>query len=327
MKNNIIVLFIILFTATVNAQNKSIKIYDADTKEPLVGATIKMGKQIIQSKADGSFNVNANVTEVEISFTSYQTKTIKISDNDFYISLHKINDKLQEVVVSANRDAIKRTQAPISIASISTKTINETKATTIDQLVNKVSGIYMVNLGNEQHSMGIRQPIGTRSLFLYLEDGIPVRTSGVFNHNALMEMNMASVKSMEVIKGPSSSLYGGEAIGGVVNMITQSPTAIPTFKLSAQLNDIGYKRADLQTGFTKGKWGVHVSGYYANRNNGFVPFSNFNKAIATARVDYTFSKKTKLENSFTYMDYYSDMSGSVDSAMFANKTFTSQQTH
>ena len=56
----------------------------------------------------------------------------------------------------------------------------------------------MINLGNEQHAMGIRQPMGTRSLFLYLEDGIPVRTSGVFNHNALMEINMAAVKSIEI---------------------------------------------------------------------------------------------------------------------------------
>ncbi len=64
----------------------------------------------------------------------------------------------------------------------------------------------MVNLGNEQHQMSIRQPMTTKSLFLFLEDGIPVRTTGLFNHNALLEMNMAAVKNIEVIKGPSSSL-------------------------------------------------------------------------------------------------------------------------
>ncbi|MBU6158578.1 MAG: TonB-dependent receptor [Bacteroidetes bacterium] len=233
---------------------------------------------------------------------------------------------LDDIVVTANRDKVKRTETPIAIASISAKTINDTKATTIDQLVNKVSGVYMVNLGNEQHSMGIRQPLGTRAVFMYLEDGIPIRTSGVFNHNALMEMNMAAVRKIEVVKGPSSSLYGGEAIGGAVNFITQSGTTEPMARISIQGNDIGYKRMDLQTGFSSGKFKANVSGYYAARNGGFLPYSDFSKFIITARADYAFSKKTNWENSFTTMNYTSDMSGGVDSIQYVRKSFTSQHT-
>ncbi len=325
MKQFITLLFSTMFVLNIKAQNIIGQVYDFDTKEP-ISATIKFNNKVLNANSNGTFELPNNIAQFEISSSGYISQIIKTSSANFKIALVKSTNNLQEIVVTANRDAINRTQTPISIASISAKTIKETKATTIDQLVNKVSGVYMVNLGNEQHSMSIRQPLGTRSLFLYLEDGIPIRTSGVFNHNALMEMNMAAVRNIEVIKGPSSSLYGGEAIGGVVNMITQSPTVIPTFKISAQLNDIGYKRADLQTGFIKGKWGFNFSGYYANRKNGFVEFSDFNKTIFTSRVDYTFNNKTKLENSFTYMDYYSDMSGSVDSSMFANKAFTSQQT-
>jgi outer membrane receptor for ferrienterochelin and colicin len=88
--------------------------------------------------------------------------------------------------------------------------IQDAKPAMADQVLNKVSGVNMVNLGNEQHEMSIRQPMTTKSLFLYLEDGIPIRTSGLYNHNALLEMNMAATKSIEVIKGPSSSLYGSE---------------------------------------------------------------------------------------------------------------------
>src|SRR5688500_9339736 len=132
---------------------------------------------------------------------------------------------LEEVVVTANREGVRRSLAPVAITSISSNTIKYAKATSIDQLLNKVSGVYMVNLGNEQHQMSIRQPMTTKSLFLYLDDGIPIRTSGLFNHNALLEINMASVKSIEVIKGPSSSMYGSEAIGGGVNFISQAPSA------------------------------------------------------------------------------------------------------
>src|SRR6476620_9235069 len=172
---------------------------------------------------------------------------------------------LDEVVVTANREGVKRSQAPVAISSISSKMIKDAKAISFDQVLNKVSGVNMVNLGNEQHQMSIRQPMTTKSLFLYLQDGIPLRTTGLFNHNALLEINMASVRNIEVIKGPSSSLYGSEAIGGVVNFITLAPTAVPVVKLSLQGNNIGYKRTDLQTAFSKGKWGVAVNGYYADK--------------------------------------------------------------
>jgi len=195
-----------------------------------------------------------------------------------------------------------------------------------DQVLNKVSGVNMINLGNEQHEMSIRQPMTTKSLFLYLEDGIPIRTSGLYNHNALLEMNLAATKNIEVIKGPSSSLYGSEAIGGVVNFITASPTAIPVLKLSAQTNNDGYKRTDLMSSVSTGKWGFLLSGYYADKRNGFLEYNDFHKGIVTAKIDYRFSDKTTLSNSITYLNYYSDMSGGIDSTMFASHTFKNLQT-
>ena len=89
----------------------------------------------------------------------------------------------------------------------------------------------MVNLGNEQHEMSIRQPMTTKSLFLYMEDGIPIRPLGVFNHNAMNEINIAGIDSVEVVKGAASSLYGSNAVGGAVNFLTAAPSRT---KLSAQ---------------------------------------------------------------------------------------------
>ena len=233
---------------------------------------------------------------------------------------------LDEVVVTANREGVKRSQAPIAIAGISSKTIRETKATSIDQVLNKVSGVNMVNLGNEQHQMSIRQPMTTKSLFLYLDDGIPIRTSGLFNHNALLEINMANVKNIEVIKGPSSSMYGSEAIGGVVNFISYAPTTVPELKVSLQGNDRGYRRGDIQSGFTSGNIGVAISGYYADKKNNYLDFSDFHKSTLSGRIDYKISENTNLINKITWLDYYSDMPGGIDSTMFAKKEFKNPQT-
>jgi outer membrane receptor protein involved in Fe transport len=147
----------------------------------------------------------------------------------------------------------------------------------------------------------------------------------LFNHNALLEINMASVKSIEVIKGPSSSLYGSEAIGGVVNFITQSPSDSLDFKVSLQANNIGYKKADASAGFSAGKLGVVVAGYYARKNNGYLEYSDFHKGTFTLRADYKFSDRTYLSNNISFIKYYSDMPGGIDSIMFAEKKFSNPQ--
>lgn len=326
----ILLFTIIAFVSQAQSTVKG-KVIDAITKEPIEGASVNCCNchNGCTSNANGEFEMHCQdkCGKVAVSYVGYTTEQ-KVVNNpeDLTISLIPSASLLHEVVVSANREGVKRSEAPIAISTINTKTIQDAKAITVDQILNKVSGVNMVNLGNEQHQMSIRQPMTTKSLFLYLEDGIPIRTTGLFNHNALLEMNMADAKSIEVIKGPSSSLYGSEAIGGVVNFISLAPTAVPILKLSAQGNNIGYKRTDMQTSFTKGKWGFVLSGYYADKRNSFLEYTDFHKGIITGRVDYRFSDKTTLSNSITWMNYYSDMPGGIDSAMFASHTFKNQQT-
>lgn len=308
------------------------KIIDATTKEPLSGASVHCTKAGCNcgctTNAFGEFEMKCtDCKTVSVTSIGYNSQQISVDQNNAIVALSPSSFQLQEVVLTANRgEGAKRSDAPVAITTISAKTLLDTKPTMADQVLNKVSGVNMISLGNEQHEMSIRQPMTTRSLFLYLEDGIPIRTSGLYNHNALLEMNLAATKSIEVIKGPSSSLYGSEAIGGVVNFISAAPTAVPVLKLSAQGNNIGYKRADIMSSISKGKWGFLVSGYYADRRNGFLEYSDYHKGIFTARVDYRFSNKTILSNSLTYLKYYNDMSGSIDSTMFASHTFKNLQT-
>ncbi|HEY1114371.1 MAG TPA: TonB-dependent receptor [Chitinophagaceae bacterium] len=317
----------LLVTMAASAQAPAKRtIIDALTGEPIAGASISCADKACRcgcaSNAAGEFETACSgCTSHTISYMGYQSYLLHASDHAAFIRLAPVEGLMQEVVVSANREGVKRSEAPIAIASISHRTLQDAKPASIDLVLNKVSGVNMVSLGNEQHQMSIRQPMTTRSLFLYLEDGVPVRTTGLFNHNALLELNMAAVKSLEVIKGPSSSLYGSEAIGGVVNFITLSPTAVPLLKLSAQGSNQGYRRADVQSSFSRGRWGFVLSGYHARRRDGYLPYSDFHKSTLTARADYRFSPSASLSNSVTWLDYDSDMSGSIDSAMFAARSF------
>jgi outer membrane receptor protein involved in Fe transport len=232
-------------------------------------------------------------------------------------------ENLNEVFVTANRTATLRKDTPVAISKLTAKTINETKASALYEIANKIPGVLMVNLGNEQHMMAIRQPMTTNAYYLYLEDGIPIRPMGIFNHNALLEINQFNLESIEVVKGPVSSLYGPEAVGGAVNLISLKPSVNPEFKFGIQADQWGYRRIQAAGGATIGKVGFHIAGISSNQRNSWMTFSDYNKDNINARIDYNINTKTRLISNTMYGQYYSDMSGSVNEDAFKNRTYKS----
>ena len=231
--------------------------------------------------------------------------------------------QLDDVFVTANRNATKRSETPTAISKLNAKTINEAKAVAAYEIINKTPGVLMVNLGNEQHSMAIRQPMTTNAYYLYLEDGLPIRPMGIFNHNALLEINQFNLQSIEVVKGPTSSLYGPEAVGGTVNLISVRPPVTPEFKFGVQSDQWGYSRIQAIGGATIGKVGFNISGISSIQKNSWMTFSDYNKDNINARIDYAINSKTRLISNTMYGKYYSDMSGSVNEDAFNNRTYTS----
>ena len=231
--------------------------------------------------------------------------------------------KLDDVFVTANRNATKRSETPTAISKLNAKTINEAKAIAAYEIINKTPGVLMVNLGNEQHQMAIRQPMTTNAYYLYLEDGLPIRPMGIFNHNALLEINPFNLESIEVVKGPTSSLYGPEAVGGTVNLISVRPPVAPEFKFGVQADQWGYRRIQAIGGATIGKVGFNIAGISSIQKNSWMTFSDYNKDNINARIDYAINSKTRLISNTMYGQYYSDMSGSVNEDAFNNRTYTS----
>jgi outer membrane receptor protein involved in Fe transport len=232
-------------------------------------------------------------------------------------------ETLENVFVTASRTPTLRKENPVAISKLTAKTINQTKATALYEIVNKVPGVLMVNLGNEQHSMSIRQPMTTNAYYLYLEDGLPIRPMGIFNHNALLEINQFNLQNIEVVKGPVSSLYGPEAVGGAINLISLKPSINPEFKFGIQADQWGYKRIQAAGGATIGKVGFHIAGISSLQEGSWMTFSDYNKDNLNARIDYNISSKTRLISNTMWGKYYSDMSGSVNEADFYSRTYKS----
>ncbi|QKG51456.1 TonB-dependent receptor [Hymenobacter sp. BRD67] len=304
-------------------------ILDAQTQQPLPGVSISVPGGSIGTTTDlnGHFALAGATptSEVTISFVGYNAQRVHVpaGGRPLTVRLEAAPVSLQGVVVSASREQEKRTEAPIAISQVSPQLIADTKATASYQLLNKVAGVYMVDLGNEQHMMAIRQPITTNAVYLYLEDGLPIRPIGIFNHNALYEINQAGVRSIEVVKGPASSLYGSNAIGGAVNFLTQKPTPLPTAGVSVQGDGFGYRRADASVSGTVGKLGLYAGGYMARQRNSWQDYTDFDKQSWTARADYTFSSKTRLIGMGTYNYLNTQTPGTLDSAHFYSRRYQS----
>jgi len=305
------------------------QVMDQKTNEPLPFVSIVHLKSGTGTTSDftGAFNLSSSIgiDSISISYVGYEGVTMQATEN-MNVFLKQSAVALNEFVVSSNRELEKRTEAPIAISTISAQTISDNKPTSIDQVLNQSAGVYMVDLGSEQHTMSIRQPINYGATYLYLEDGVPIRSSGIFNHNALLEINMANVSKIEIIRGPASSLYGSEAIGGAVNFISYKPTLVPTASIGVQGNNLGYKRTDFHVSNTFKKLGVRLTGYYANNKDGFKEHSDFDKLALSLALNYQLTKRTEITLNNSFVDYYADMTGSLDSADFFDEKYNSNQT-
>ena len=312
----------VLLGITSLAQAQKIKVLNSITNEPIVGASLKKGDKIISiSNERGDFQLKekGEFTVIALGFKAAKTK-----GETSPIFLEESTQTLESVVVTASRQAATRAETPVAIHKIGAALIQDTKALQLTEIINKVPGVVMLDYRNEQHGMGIRQPFGTSAYFLYLEDGLALRPLGVFNHNALIETNLQGLNSVEVIKGPASSLYGPEAVGGAINLITKTAPGIPTAQVGIQVDEWGYNRVQFTAGAQVGKkWSIMTGGYVARQKGSWASNSDFDKSSINVRLDYQFTPKTKLWGSFAYNDYFSQTGGNIDSTGYYSRSYQS----
>lgn len=155
---------------------------------------------------------------------------------------------LGEVTVTGTREGQLVSETPASVDIIKEQTLREVRPSHPSEIMSQVPGVWVNVTGGEGHQTAIRQPLTTSPVYLYLEDGIPTRSTGFFNHNALYEVNLPMAGGIEINKGPGSALYGSDAIGGVVNVLTRKPPTKAEVEGSLEAGTYGWKRAMLTGG-------------------------------------------------------------------------------
>ena len=149
---------------------------------------------------------------------------------------------LPEVIVSSSREEQMASATPVSVGVIRGEDIRETRGHHPAEIVNRTPGVHVSSFGGEGHATAIRQPITTKALYAFLEDGVPIRSTGFFNHNALYEINIPQAGRLEIIKGPGTAVYGSDAVGGVVNAFTRDPSPHPEAEVFLEGGSTTYLR-------------------------------------------------------------------------------------
>lgn len=301
---------------------------------PLAQATIQSQEDLnnaVVTDYDGNFSITLKSnTTVVVHYIGYTTAVQELAKGGTKIMLQENDEVLEEVVISASRELQKRKDVPAAISVVSAKKIAQTKAFGIDQIVNDVPGVVVATsraASNEQHFTAVRSPISTRPLFLFLEDGLPIRPTSVFNHNALLEMNDVSFEHVEVLKGPASSIYGSDAIGGSFNFITKSPTKALTGGVGFQTNDLGLTRYEFELSQQANEnVGFYLGTHYVQRRDGPVQHSDYEKFAITFKNTNRLSSTLNWTNVFDVIDFRSDMAGSLSESDFFGGNFESDQT-
>ena len=161
----------------------------------------------------------------------------------------KTTAQLDEIVVTATRTEKPRSEIANTVSVISAEQIERELATGIDDLIRYEPGVSVSGSGRfGLNGFSIRGVGGDRVLTLV--DGIPTADEfsfGPFLSSRRDFVDLDALKSVEIVRGPSSGVYGSNAMGGVVNFLTKNPTDYLSDEGFAGAARVGYSSIDSST--------------------------------------------------------------------------------
>jgi len=224
------VIFNFLFFLHIGLAQSTIKIegkvYDENKLHPISGATIKISNTSYECRSDnrGYFyleNVPSGTYALEISAPGYEKEKISAVRVNEDVTA-EINVWLKKKIYFLEGMEVTTQKVPLQITSLETierKQIESMQAKTLSEVIESVSGVYLQKSGTVAgtHQVSIRG--SSPEHVLVLLDGKKLNPSG----NGIADLNtvpLEMVEKIEILKGGQSALYGADALGGIINIIS-----------------------------------------------------------------------------------------------------------
>lgn len=295
MKKILFLCIVVLCAFTTYAQhNVTLSIKKNEDRSPLSGATATIVSLNKTSVADSlgivTFaDIAAGTYQIKISYVGLEEQevTVQVPQADsarLEVLLEEGEEHEEEVIVTTTRSSRTISDIPTRVETISGEELTEKgnmKPGDIRMLLNESTGIQTQQTSATSYNSSIRiQGLDGRYTQI-LRDGFPLY-SGFSGGLSLMQVAPLDLKQIEVIKGSSSTLYGGGAIAGLVNLVSKTPTA------KRELSFLG-------NGTSAG--GLDLSGFYSQKFNkvGVTVFGSRNTGRAYDPADIGLTAIPKFE--------------------------------
>jgi outer membrane receptor for ferrienterochelin and colicins len=254
----IITILIVLFQSlTLHAQQKiSGQVRDAETRQPLAYVNVLIAGTNVGTATDekGTYSIslseelNKNLKLVA-SYVGYSADTLYVSPSrlNYHFNLRPEGKTLNEVmVISGTMKEVSKMNSPIPVEIYTPALFLKNPTPGVFEALSMVNGVQpqlncnVCNTG-DIHINGMEGPYT-----MVLIDGMPI-VSSLATVYGLAGIPNSMIKQIEVVKGPASTLYGSEAVGGLINIITKDPTSSPRLKADAFITSYAETNIDLST--------------------------------------------------------------------------------
>lgn len=235
-----------------------------------------------------------------------------------YVNAGEMDDvELERIVVTPYRTEVPADTSGLSTEQLYTKEMEEKGVVSLAGALVESSSIAEASAGSQGGSSSVFLRGHNSNHTRFMLDGIkiydPIITTAYYS---FAHFNLQGVDRIEISKGPQSSLYGSDAIGGVINLFTKKGEGLPKFNFSQTVGsystytesmDFSGEKDNLAyyIGLTRSDVGGYSMSKEKNNNHERDPYHNLN---ASVRLDYRLSDKTKLGliNRYIYAKYEYD---------------------
>lgn len=283
-------------------------------KQPLKGVSVilKGSKLGTITNSKGQFKLyftNLKNPRLIFSHIGYKPIEIKIKSDNLNLGtiILESDERLDEVVVSGTLKPVSRLDSSIPVEVYARTFFKANPTASIFEALENINGIRPQLNCNVCNTGDIHINGQEGSYTMVLIDGLPI-VSGLSTVYGLSGIPKSLIERVEVIKGPASTLYGSEAIGGVINLITRLPENTSKFSVDSFLSgwgevntDIGYKYN--LTGSNSGLLGINYFNYsnpIDNNKDGFTDLTLQDRISIFNKL--TFGKKLSIASRFVYED-------------------------
>ncbi|HLA56879.1 MAG TPA: TonB-dependent receptor [Flavobacterium sp.] len=238
-------------------------------------------------------------------------------------------ENLDEVMVTATRTVRQLSSLPLPVQLISKEQIKLSGSLRLNDILDEQTGLIIVpDFGGV---LGIQMQGLDAQYTLILIDGVPLvgRSAGTFD---LSRVAVNNVKQIEIVKGPSSGLYGSEAIGGVINIITETPKETPLKgDVSYRLGSYLTQDANVGVTFGKGKTSFNAyvdafssEGYDLDKSDAYRTLLPYKNVTSQLQFQYKASEKWRALVSARYFGQDGDLESVIDDESASGNTITNE---